>query len=276
MKLPALVLFAGTSLFCSVQAQTSPAPPTVDSSTSTTNAAPVTIAPKPPKPRPAVSSIPALVPPTQPSSRKGAWEKRALDDIAEAQAKADSIDLIFDGDSITDFFNKAGKGKVVWDEYYGKLNAVDFAISGDKTENVLWRLSQGQANNTHPKLIFLMIGTNNMQTTSTPAEIAAGVQAIVTEYQKRCPNAVIVLQAIFPREHDAANPYRVKVKATNDLLAKMGDGRKVIYIDFGDKFLSPDGTLDAAIFPDFIHPSEKGYRIWAEAIAPIINQYFPK
>lgn len=36
-----------------------------------------------------------------------------------------------------------------------------------------------------------------------------------------------------------------------------------------------DGTLTPEIMPDFLHPSTKGYVIWADAIQPVIDKYFP-
>ena len=200
------------------------------------------------------------------------WIQRVLVTNAKAHQEAADIELVFDGDSITDFWQ--GKGKQVWDERYGKLHAFDFGISGDRTQHVLWRLAQGQADGLHPKLIALMIGTNNMGS-NTVEEIADGVKAIVLEYQKRCPEAVILLQAIFPRGENATDPARAKIKAVNEIIAKLGDGKKVIYIDFGDKFLDAEGNLPVEIMPDFLHPSLKGYQIWADAIQPIIDQYFP-
>ncbi|MEI8340892.1 MAG: GDSL-type esterase/lipase family protein, partial [Verrucomicrobiota bacterium] len=107
-------------------------------------------------------------------------------------------------------------------------------------------------------------------------QIAEGVTAIVGGYRKRCPEAVILLQAIFPRGKAATDPARAKIKAINQLLAKLDDGKQVVFIDFGDKFLSADGTLSPDIMPDFLHPSAKGYEIWAEAIQPVIDKYFPK
>ena len=200
------------------------------------------------------------------------WIQRVLVTNAKAHQEAADIELVFDGDSITDFWQ--GKGKQVWDERYGKLHAFDFGISADRTQHVLWRLAQGQADGLHPKLIALMIGTNNMGY-NTVEEIADGVKAIVLEYQKRCPEAVILLQAIFPCGEKANFPVRAKIKAVNEIIAKLGDGKKVIYIDFGDKFLDAEGNLPAEIMPDFLHPSAKGYQIWADAIQPIIDQYFP-
>jgi len=190
----------------------------------------------------------------------------------KAHQIADSIQLVFDGDSITAQWLTVGKD--FWEERYGHLHPFDFGIPGDKTQNLLWRLSQGQMDGIRPKLIVLMIGTNNG---GRPIEeVADGVKAIVAEYQKRCPEAVILIQAIFPCGEQPDNPARLRIKAVNQLLSKLGDDRKVIYLDFGDKFLNPDGTMSKEIMPDFLHPSAKGYQIWADAIQPVIDKYFPK
>jgi lysophospholipase L1-like esterase len=181
------------------------------------------------------------------------------------------IDLIFDGDSITAAWK--GAGHEVWAERYGKYNVYDMGIGGDRTENVLWRLQEGQVDNLHPKLVVLLIGTNDSVVNLTPEQIAAGVKAVVDDYRKRLPDAVILLQGIFPRSAHPTDPFRVKVEAVNKIISQYGDGKNVIYLDFGDKFLQPDGTLTADIMPDFLHPSAKGYEIWADAIQPIIDKY---
>jgi len=201
------------------------------------------------------------------------WISRVATTNQKAKAIASSIELVFDGDSITDGWQASGRE--VWATHYGKLNAFDFGISADRTEHVLWRLSQGQMDGIHPKLVAIMIGTNNLGA-NTPEQVAEGVKAIVTEYRKRCPDAVILLQAIFPRGNLANNPARAKIKSVNEIISKLDDGKKVIYIDFGDKFLSADGTLSPDIMPDFLHPNAKGYEIWAEAIQPVIDKYFPQ
>ena len=196
---------------------------------------------------------------------------RIKSDQTKAHEIASSIELVFDGDSITDGWR--GGGRQIWDERYGKLNAFNFGIGGDQTQHVLWRLSQGQMDGIHPKLVALMIGTNNG---NPPEQVAEGVAAIVAEYRKRCPEAVILLQGIFPRGNLADNPARAKIKTINGILSKLDDGKNVIYIDFGEKFLSADGTLPPEIMPDFLHPNAKGYQIWADAIQPVIDKYFPK
>jgi lysophospholipase L1-like esterase len=228
---------------------------------------------------PAAWPMPPLPPANPPGTNSAVapsprieWLQRVSAIDAKAHPIASNIHLVFDGDSITDFWQ--GKGQPIWQERYAKLGAFDFAIAGDRTEHLLWRLSQGQVDGVRPKLIVLMIGTNNLGG-NTPEQIAEGIRTIVAEYQKRCPGAVILLQAVFPRGQQASDPNRAKIKEINSIISKLGDGKKVIYVDFGDKFLEPDGTLSAEIMPDFLHPSLKGYQIWADAIQPVIDKYFP-
>lgn len=224
---------------------------------------------------PTLPVIPPGVNPAAYPAPKVDWLVRAGTAIAESRKIADSIKLIFDGDSITAGWQNGGEGwrkggAEIWAQRYAKLGAFNFAIPGDGTQHVLWRLSQGQAEGLHPKLIVLLIGTNNYQ----PApQIAEGIKEIVAAYQKRCPEAVILLQAIFPRGELPAG--RTREKAVNELISKFADSKKVIYMDFGDKFLTPDGTLTKEIMPDLLHPSAKGYQIWADALQPVIDKYFP-
>lgn len=201
------------------------------------------------------------------------YTKERFKTYMEARAKVTQpITVIFDGDSITDGWQ--GGGRKIWDKTFASRGAFDFGISGDKTQHVLWRLSQGQVEGLDPKLVLIMIGTNNLGS-NTAEEIAEGVGAVVAEYRKRLPNAVIVVQGIFPRGQSPADPSRATIKKINEMIAKLGDGKKVVYVDFGDKFLAADGTLPAEVMPDFLHPSEKGYEIWAEAITPVVDTYCP-
>ena len=175
------------------------------------------------------------------------------------------------GDSITDGWRNSGKE--VWAANYDKLNATDFGIGGDQTQHLLWRLAHGQVDGLHPKMVALMIGTNNLFGPSD-TEVAEGVATCVHEYQKHCPDAVILLQAIFPRGEKPNEPFREKLKQINAMLSKLADGKKVVYVDFGDKFLDADGTLPRDIMPDGLHPNAKGYAIWADAIRPQIEKVF--
>ena len=95
------------------------------------------------------------------------------------------------------------------------------------------------------------------------------------EYRTRCPNATILLQGIFPRGKSATDPARAKIKAINEIISKLQDGKNVLYVDFGEKFLSPDGSISPEVMGDYLHPTGKGYQIWADALQPIVDKYFP-
>ena len=224
-------------------------------------------------PSSAVWPLPVVPPGTNPETigtPRDEWVARVQGSLD--QTKGRHFDLIFDGDSITDFWQ--GTGKAVWAAHYGALKAYDFGISADKVEHLLWRLQQGQVDGLDPKLVVLMIGTNNSGRDSVD-QIAEGVSNVTAEYQKRCPNAHILLLAIFPRSPLATDPIRAKLAAINQKLSALQSDR-VTYMDIGPKFLQADGTLTKEIMPDFLHPSAKGYEIWADAVQPIVDKYVPK
>jgi lysophospholipase L1-like esterase len=190
-----------------------------------------------------------------------------------AIAKKGESDVLFMGDSITDWWRRAGEpgvanpptaGKAVFDKYFGEMKVANFGISGDTTQGVLYRLRDGEGQGFQPKAIMLMIGTNNGGGSSS-AEIAEGVGAVVAELRQDFPAAKILLLGIFPRGNPA-DAVRKTVLDVNPIIAKLHDGKNIFYLDIGAKFLSPDGTLAADIMPDKLHPTEKGYEIWAEAV----------
>ena len=178
-------------------------------------------------------------------------------------AKAGGIDLLFVGDSITDGWRKGGLE--VWNKYFAPLKAANFGIGGDTTQGVLWRMQNGELEGFNAKLIVLMLGTNNINRNPN-ADIAEGDRLIVEEFKKRQPQARVLILGVFPRGVEATNPFRASIKEINGMLAKLADNKRVFYMDIGEKFLTPDGTLTAEIMPDALHPNLAGYQIWADAI----------
>ncbi len=184
-----------------------------------------------------------------------------------ARVKQGNVDLLMIGDSITHGWE--GRGKGVWEDFYGKRNAVNLGIGGDRTQHVLWRLENGNIDGITPKLAVLMIGTNNAGS-NTPEEIAEGVTKIVEKLRAELPEMKVLVLAIFPRGTDNRDARRQVNEKANAIIAKLADGKMVLYEDIGAKFLDSDGTLPRDIMPDLLHPNEKGYQIWAEAIEPTL------
>lgn len=206
------------------------------------------------------------LPGAQPVPRDAGWKKRHEGFVAEAR-KGD-IDLLFLGDSITDAW-RSGKAKAIWDEQFAPLKAANFGISGDRTQHVLWRIQNGELEGIQPKVVVLMIGTNNIgqRNPEPPASAVAGIKAIVREIHSRSPKTRILLLGVFPRSEKPDHPHRAQIKEINAEIARLDDGgRTVKYLDIGEKFLQPDGTISKDVMPDFLHLTEAGYRIWAKGI----------
>lgn len=201
---------------------------------------------------------------------KSWWMKRHREKLAE-KSKMTRVDLIMIGDSIMHGWE--GRGKKVWDHYYGKRNALNLGFSGDRTEHVIWRLQHGEVSDIAPKLAVIMIGTNNTgHRKDPPAEIAAGVRSILDELHQRLPSTKVLLLAIFPRGSTPTDPLRQINDQTNDLLKKFADGKRVIFLDINKVFLDDKGGLSKNIMPDLLHPNEKGYELWAKAIEPAVKK----
>jgi lysophospholipase L1-like esterase len=187
--------------------------------------------------------------------------------------KKGDADVLFLGDSITEGW---GSAKDVWDKSFGSHKPANFGIGGDQTQHVLWRITEGkELEGIQPKVVVLMIGTNNMGGHSAE-QIADGITAIVKDLTKQRPKSQVLLLGIFPRSERSDAEVRGKIKKVNAQIAKLDDGKQVHYMDIGDKFLEKDGALSKEIMPDFLHLSKKGYQIWADAITPTLEEMLKK
>ena len=119
-----------------------------------------------------------------------------------------------------------------------------------------------------------MIGTNNTgHNQQDPSETADGIAA----HPFRPPRPLPRHQGPPPRRLPA-RPHRRPTScrqindAINERIAKLADGEHVHYLDICDIFLATDGTLPRRIMPDALHPQQKGYQLWAEAIEPKLTE----
>jgi lysophospholipase L1-like esterase len=192
-------------------------------------------------------------------------------------AKQGTAELLFMGDSITDWWrNETGNnaGKAVQDKYFGQWKVANFGIAGDTTQGVLFRLNDGEGAGFSPRAIMLMIGTNNTGG-HTAGEIAEGVGAVVQSLQTKFPQAKILLLAIFPRGNPG-DAVRTKIAEINTIISKLHDGNRVHYMDIGAQFLDASGNIPADVMGDKLHPSTKGYEIWAKAVIDPITKLMAK
>jgi lysophospholipase L1-like esterase len=179
--------------------------------------------------------------------------------------------VVFLGDSILDFYGH-GPGFASWNSQLAPLGASDLAVAGSRTVDVLQRLNEGQLSGLTPKVVVLLIGTNDLFAGATPAAAAQGIVSDLTAIRTLEPQAQILLLGLLPRGQDNGNPLRSLISQTNQLLAPLGSLPNIHYLDIGGDFLQPDGTISPAIMPDYLHPSAQGYAIMTAALEGPLQQ----
>lgn len=206
------------------------------------------------------------------------WDKRH----AEILAVKDTIkpEIVMIGDSITHFWGgqpnepKGNRGAKAWADLFGGRKVLNLGFGWDRTQNVLYRIKDGELDGLSPQLVVIHIGTNNLSTsknapTNTPEQVVEAIGAIIGAVKAKCPDAKIVLMGVFPRGEKADNPFREKINEINKELSSIySDKPGITYLDITSKLLNPDGSMSKDVMGDFLHPTEKGYAIWAAALKP--------
>jgi acetyl esterase/lipase len=203
------------------------------------------------------------------------WQKRHARKLEEVRGPKKNTRLVFLGNSITHQLEEEGN-KEIWEKFFGEYDYLNLGVSGDRTENVLWRILHGEIDGIHPDLLVLLIGTNNTDGVHYPkadsgSEVAEGIARICYEVRRKLPDTKILIQAIFPFGEDPSNVRRAANREASRLAAQLADGEHIFFTDLNDRFLNPDGTIDPAIMPDYLHPSPAGNWIWAKSLSPVVD-----
>lgn len=205
----------------------------------------------------------------KPIPREGAAYQRHLDINKRVQENQGQAKVIFVGDSITQGWE--GNGKAVWAKYYEPRHALNLGIGSDHTQHVLWRLEHGNLDGLKPKAAVVLIGVNNIpDDKNSPRQVLEGVTAVVKSLREKLPQTQVLLLAIFPFREDFC-AQRGKALQVNQALRKLDDGQSVRFLDIGHLFIQPDGKIPKDLMRDYLHPSAKGYQIWAEAMEPMLS-----
>jgi len=198
-------------------------------------------------------------------------------------------DIVLIGNSITHFWGGEPKlkyadgkprkpnGTQTWNLAFSNHRVLNLGFGWDRTQNVLWRLNNGELDGIHPRLVIIHMGTNNTSETknarkNTAPEIVEGISEICKKVRLKIPEAKLVLMAIMPMEQFPDHPRRQLINETNRLLKIYTHEQNITIVDIGPEMLTPDGILSKDIASDFCHPTEKGYQIWANAIQPFVNE----
>ncbi|NQY37220.1 MAG: transporter substrate-binding domain-containing protein [Alteromonadaceae bacterium] len=198
------------------------------------------------------------------------WMPRHQEKLA-LKEKMGQVDLVFLGDSITHAWDN--KGKDVWNEYYSNRNALNIGFSADRTEHVLWRLNNGAVDGIDPKLLVLMIGTNNTgHRQDKPENTALGIKEILDTIEHKLPNTKVLLLAVFPRGSSLNDPLRKINDDINNIIKNFHDGKQIHYLNINHLFLDDNGILSKSVMKDLLHPNKDQYTVWAKAIEPKIKE----
>jgi lysophospholipase L1-like esterase len=216
-------------------------------------------------------------PADQPAPRRDPNSQIAHQQLVE-KAKKGGIDIYFEGDSITRRWGATDPQYrdclENWKTNYFGWNAANFGWGADRIENILWRLENGELDGVNPKIIVVLAGINNVGTfpgdDAKVEDITRGLKAIVNVCQQKAPNAIIILTGLFPRNDNMA--VVPTINKINDNLARMADGKKIRYLNVNDKLADQNGKLFAGMSKDRLHPTVKGYQVWADGLKPIFTE----
>lgn len=201
--------------------------------------------------------------PAVPIERTDAHEQE-IHSAAVATAESGRAPVVFLGDSITEWWGTI-LGARSWESRLAPLGAADFGVSGDLTQNLLWRVNHGELAGA-PRVAVVLIGTNNLHVGGTVDDTARGIEAIVDAIHAESPTTKVLLLGILPRGATADDPLRAEAAAVNERISRLDNGTTVRYLDPGAAFVGPDGTLPTSLFPDSLHPNADGYALLTDMI----------
>lgn len=221
-----------------------------------------------------------LVPADRPAPRTDKNSRLAHEQLLAKRTQG-RIDLYFEGDSITRRWGATDYPQLLenWNKHFHGWNAADFGWGADRVENILWRLENGELDGVNPKVIVFLAGTNNVGNTvpaegveAAAANVTRGIEAVLRVMQAKAPGAAIILTAIFPRNDNMA--VMPEIDRINAMMAKLADGRKIRFLNVNGKLAGPDGVLPEGMMNsrDKLHPTEKGYEVWAEGLKPLLTE----
>jgi lysophospholipase L1-like esterase len=201
-----------------------------------------------------------------PRNHDATWVNKHIELIEKA--KRGNIDLYFEGDSITRRWEATHKAN--WDQNFGGWKAANFGAGGDCTQNVLYRLENGELDGVNPKEVVLMIGTNNVGFAAIKGSDETLVEDVI---RKKAPKAKILLMAITPRNSGSSTALMPTINKINNRIAKFADNGTIKFLNINDKLADKDGKLYEGMTDDGLHLTDKGYQVWADAMRPILIEW---
>jgi lysophospholipase L1-like esterase len=201
--------------------------------------------------------------PMQPEPRDNPGARKRADDITR-KAQSRPYSVVFLGDSLTQWWDHNS-----WNRHFGQWEPLNAGVSGDRTEHLLWRIENGNLSQQEPKVVVLLIGTNDLSHNRTPRVTAERIRDVLETLHKRLPTTRILLEGLWPRNDQAR--LIPEPKQVNDLVAQC-DGGAISFQDLGPELLGTGRQLTHEIAYDGLHLSERGYERVSRPIAEKLNE----
>ena len=202
--------------------------------------------------------------------REAGWLRR----VAEQQGLLANqpCRVCFVGDSLTEFWLHTGRA--AWDLEFVPLKAINLGLAADRTENILNRLHRLEFRRANPKLIVLMMGTNNlgMQKPDKPEDVLRAIVTAVTLLRTRLPQAAILLLTIPPSGEEPNSPLRQRIRETNSLMGATKWPERVHLLSVYEKLVDAEDRWREGYTLDGTHFSETGYARMAEILSPVVRE----
>ncbi|XP_015913171.1 platelet-activating factor acetylhydrolase IB subunit alpha1 [Parasteatoda tepidariorum] len=158
----------------------------------------------------------------------------------------------------------------MWEKLFAPLHCLNLGIAEDETQNVLWRIQNGEIDSTDPKIIVLGVGANNIN--HSAEEIVSGILSCANAIIEKKPNATLILLKLLPCGRKP-NPLRSKINEVNEKLKSATHGlpnTQVIDIDPG--FVQPDGLVSHHDLYDYLHLTRSAYSKSFEILYDLLQQ----
>ena len=174
-------------------------------------------------------------------------------------------DILFVGDSITEKW--LAEGRTIWKDVFEPLKSANYGCSGDKTQDVIWRIENAGWKGVEPRLFILMAGVNN----GDKGEALFNDQKkMITTINTLYPKSKIIFIPVLPM---ALGTQPTKIYSCNLFAKKLEEEFKnVTVLDMTKRYLNDDGSINRSLYRDGIHLTTKGYEVWAEEMMPIVKE----
>ena len=195
---------------------------------------------------------PPRKPPSHRSLRQGMFELTTIE----------MATVVMLGDSLTE--------RAQWSEITGCYFVANRGIGADDTAGVLRRVDD--VIRLKPLAVFLMIGVNDVASNVPTEKIVGNVSQIIGRLSQS--GAQVYLTLVLPVTQTYARKINAKVDELNEAYRQL-ERPEVTILDFRKKTQDESGGLREDFSIDGIHLSPAGYRVWRDAVIPLVKQHCP-